>query len=291
VKTRLAILFSLLTFVACDGPKPAAHPGPEPRQPPATPPPTPPPPASASATEPPKPKYPAAEAFPVPPEAQAIVDAADRSADDKALDGGRHPAETLAFFGIKPGMKVAELAAGGGYTAELLARAVGPKGRVYGQNSKFILERFAEKPWAERLRKPVMKNVKRVDRDFDDPLPPEAKDLDAVFMVLFYHDTVWLKTDRARMNAAIFKALKKGGVYAVIDHSGRAGTGTSESETFHRIEEQVVKDEILAAGFELAAEGQFLRNPDDTRDWNDSPRAAGERRGTSDRFVLRFVKP
>lgn len=246
--------------------------------------------ASASASVP-KPDYPKPVAITVPKEIQAIIDAKDRSEDDRKLDAGRHPGETLAFFDIKPGMKVAELGAGGGYTAELLARAVGAKGKVYGQNSKFILERFAEKPWGERLAKPVNKNVVRVDRDFDDPLPAEAKDLDAVFMVLFYHDTVWQKTDRAKMNANILKALKPGGVFAVIDHSGRDGSGMTETETFHRIEQKAVVDEIVAAGFKLKGEAQFLRNPDDTRDWNDSPKAAGDRRGTSDRFVVAFVKP
>lgn len=222
---------------------------------------------------------------------RAVLDAADRSADDRALDAGRHPGETLTFFGIAPGMKVAELAAGGGYTAELLARTVGPTGTVYGQNSKFILDRFAEKPWSERLGKPIMKNVVRVDRELDDPLPPEAASLDAVMMILFYHDTVWMKTDRAKMNSLIFKALKSGGVYAIIDHSGRPGTGTTETETLHRIEEKVLRDEVEKAGFKLEAEASFLRNPADTRDWNASPRSAAERRGTSDRFVLKFVKP
>ncbi|MEZ4311593.1 MAG: methyltransferase domain-containing protein [Polyangiaceae bacterium] len=234
---------------------------------------------------------PAPEAFPVPDAVKAVIDAADRSEDDRKLDAGRHPGEMLAFFGIAPGMKVAELAAGGGYTAELLARTVGPTGVVYGQNSKFLLDRFAEKPWSERLTKPVMKTVVRVDRDFDDPLPAEATNLDAVFMVLFYHDTVWFKTDRGKMNAAIFKALKPGGIFAIVDHSGRAGTGTSEAETLHRIEESVLRAELEQAGFKLAAEASFLRNPDDTRDWSASPRTAGERRGTSDRFVLKFVKP
>ncbi len=222
---------------------------------------------------------------------RAVVDAPDRSEDDRKLDAGRHPGELLTFLGIAPGMKVAELAAGGGYTAELLARVVGPSGAVHGQNSKFLLDRFAEKPWAERLAKPIMKNVVRVDRDFDDPLPPEAQGLDAVLLVLFYHDTVWMKTDRGKMNAAIFKALKPGGVYAIVDHSGRAGTGTSEAETLHRIEEKTVRDEVEKAGFKLAAEASFLRNPADTRDWNASPRAAADKRGTSDRFVLKFVKP
>lgn len=133
-----------------------------------------------------------------------------------------------------------------------------------------------------------------VVREFDDPLPPEAKDLDVVVDVLFYHDLFWMndgKVDRAKMNAAIFRALKPGGSYVIVDHSGRAGTGSTEVMTLHRVEEKVVRDEILAAGFELAAEGDFLRNASDARDWNASPMKAAEKRGTSDRFVLRFVKP
>ncbi|WP_437627627.1 class I SAM-dependent methyltransferase [Sorangium sp. So ce1151] len=227
----------------------------------------------------------------VPPALRAVVDAADRAEADRALDAGRKPAETLAFFGIQPGMKVAELEAGGGYTAELLARAVGPGGVVYGQNNRFVLERFAEKPWSERLKKPVMKPVVRVDRELDDPLPPEARDLDAVFLILFYHDTVWMEVDRAAMNRAIFRALKPGGVFAIVDHSGRDGTGVTEVKTLHRIEEKVVREEVERAGFRLTAEAAFLRTPTDTRDWNASPMVAGEKRGTSDRFVLKFVKP
>ncbi len=226
-----------------------------------------------------------------PPGPAAVVAAADRSDADRALDAGRHPAEMLAFFDIRPGMRVAELGAGGGYTTELLARTVGPKGRVYGQNPKAVLERFAEKPWSERLAKPVNAPVVRVDREFDDPLPPDAKNLDAVLIVLFYHDTVWLGADRARMNAAVFAALKKGGIYGVIDHSALAGAGTSVTKTLHRIEESSVVAEIEKAGFRLDATADFMRNPADARDWNDSPSAAAERRGTSDRFVLKFKKP
>ena len=223
--------------------------------------------------------------------AEDIVNAIDRSPEDRELDKGRHPIEFLRFLDLKPDMKVAEISSGGGYTTELLARAVGPKGIVFGENSKFVLERFAEKPWGERLQKPVMKNVIRVDRDFDDPLPPEAKGLDAVVDVLFYHDTVWQKTDRDRMNRAILEALRPGGIYVIVDHSARQGSGTSETQTNHRIEESVVRSEIEKAGFKLIASADFLRNPADTRDWSASPRVAGERRGTSDRFVLKFVKP
>lgn len=247
--------------------------------------------AAPSAAAAPAPEHAEAVAVAVPDAIRAIVDAADRSEADRALDAGRHPGETLAFFGVRPGMKVAELEAGGGYTSELLARAVGPTGVVYAENSKVILERFAEKPWSERLAKPVMKNVVRVDRELDDPLPAEAHDLDAVFLVLFYHDSVWMNVDRAKMNKAVFDALAPGGTYAIIDHSARAGSGATEAQTLHRIEQKLVVEEVERAGFQLAGEADFLRNPSDTRDWSASPKTAGERRGTSDRFVLRFVKP
>lgn len=228
----------------------------------------------------------------------ALLAAPDRSTEDKALDAQRKPSEMLAIAGIRPGMRVAEIGAGRGYTSEVLARAVrtadaptaGGRGVVFAQNSPALLKMFAEKPWTERLATPAMANVFRADREFDDPLPPEATNLDAVFDVLFYHDTVWIGTDRAKMNKRIFDALKPGGIYVVIDHSGRTGTGTTETKTLHRIEESVVLAEVTAAGFTFLRSGEFLRNSADTRDWNDSPTAAGDRRGTSDRFVLVFRK-
>jgi predicted methyltransferase len=290
------LVVSFLTGCASAGPPPAAaSPNTEQTPPPAPAPPEPTPPPAAAAAPAITPVDPAtaptAQPVAVPPEIKILVEAKDRSDADRQLDAGRHPGELLAFFGVKPGMKVAEIFAGGGYTSELLARAVGKHGKVYAENNKGILEKFAEKPWSERLAKPVMKNVVRIDRELDDPFPPEAKDLDAVFAVLVYHDLFWLGVDRDKMNAAIFSALKPGGVYAIVDHNGRAGTGSSEVQTLHRIEESTVRAELEKAGFKLAEEGSFLRNPQDPRDWNDSPSAAAERRGTSDRFVLKFVKP
>lgn len=231
-----------------------------------------------------------APAISIPAAIQSAVDATDRSADDRALDGGRYPAEMLAFFGIAPGMHVAELGAGTGYTTELLARVVGDGGKVFAENNKIFLG-FMEAPWAKRLAAPAMKNVVRVDRELDDPLPPEATNLDAVLVVLVYHDFVWMKADRDKMNKAVFDALKPGGVYGIVDHSARAGAGDSEVQTTHRIEQSTLVADVTKAGFKVAAEAQFLRNPSDKRDWNDSPRVAGARRGTSDRFVVKFVKP
>jgi predicted methyltransferase len=230
----------------------------------------------------------------VPDYVRSAVDAQDRSSADRALDAGRKPDLTLAFYGIRPGMKVGEIGAGLGYTSELLSRVVGPTGKVYAQNSPMILEKFANGPWTERLAKPALAslgNVVRVDREFDDPFPPEVKDLDVVLDVLFYHDTVWIGVDRARMNRAVFDALKPGGVYGIVDHSGLPGSGLGGVKTVHRIEEKTLRGEIEQAGFRFVAEASFLKNPNDTRDWNDSPKEAGERRGTSDRFVLKFEKP
>lgn len=222
---------------------------------------------------------------------RAALDASDRTEDDRALDAGRHSAEVLTFFGVEPGQHVADLFAGGGYTSELLARVVGPSGSVLAQNDTTILDRFARQPLADRLARLAMPTLTPAERAFDAPIPEDAHDLDAVIFVLAYHDTVWMGTDRAAMNRAVFAALRPGGVYGIVDHAAAAGHGVDDAQTLHRIEESVVVDEVTAAGFRLDAELDLLRNPDDARDWNDSPRAAGDRRGTSDRFVLRFVRP
>ena len=241
--------------------------------------------------------HPPVTALTVTPEAAAIVAAPDRTAADRALDAGRHPGELVTFLALEPGMHVAEVVAGTGYTTELLARAVaGPKdpgkaaGKVWAENPPAFLK-FVGVPYKERLARPVMKSVVRADRELASPLPADAKGLDAVVSVLVYHDTVWLGIDRDKMNKAVFDALKKGGEYVIVDHSAAEGHGLDDVKTLHRIEEAAVEREVLRAGFERVASANFLRNPDDARDWNDSPTAAGDKRGTSDRFVLKFVKP
>jgi predicted methyltransferase len=287
----LAAAVALVAFACGGAPPPDPFPPhldiPVPPDPPA------PPPAKAVGTVPAKGTMPRPPPEPVaaPLDAEAIVAAADRDEADKRLDGGRHPGEFLAYLGIAPGMRVAEIGAGGGYTTELLARAVGPKGKVWAQNSPGVLK-FVGKPWAERLGKPIMKKaVVRVDREFDAPLPPDAKNLDAVVSVLVYHDTVWLGVDRDKMNKAVFAALKPGGQYVIVDHSAAERHGSDDAKTLHRIEEPVVTREVERVGFRRAGDADFLRNPADARDWNDAPNAAADKRGTSDRFVLKFIKP
>jgi predicted methyltransferase len=223
---------------------------------------------------------------------KAVVDAPDRSETDRKLDPGRHPGEMLEFLDVKPGMKVLDLGAGGGYTTELIARAAGPDGVVYMQNDPRWLP-FLKEALAERLTHPAMKGTMTAEVPFDEPIPPVANDLDLVVMNVIYHDIANMPVDRARMNKLIFDALRPGGVYVVIDSSAKDGTGLSDTKTLHRIDEAVVKDEVQKAGFRLDGQGSFLRNPNDPRDWNASPGAAAKegKRGTSDRFALRFVKP
>ena len=216
-----------------------------------------------------------------PPDYRAIVASPDRSDTDRDLDKRRHPEQLLAFAGVKPGMKVLEIGAGRGYTAELLARVVGPQGVVYAQNTNPRTE------FDERLKKPAMKNVMSVTRPFDDPAPPEAKNLDLITVILIYHDITYLPVDRVQMNRRFFDLLKPGGHLVIVDHSAKAGTGVSVAKTLHRIEEATLRQEVVAAGFKLSAEGNFLRDPGDSR-------AVPFREASdmvTDRFVLKFSKP
>jgi predicted methyltransferase len=210
---------------------------------------------------------------------QVVADPA-RSAPDRANDAERHPAQLLAFAGVKPGMRVLDVSAGAGYTSALLALAVGPQGRVYAQAphpGAALQQRVADHPGS---------NIEVVARPFDDPVPPQVRDLDVVTLIQNYHDIAYLPVDRAAMNAHIFAALRHGGRYVVVDHSARSGTGVADTRTLHRIDEAVVRDEVQKAGFVLDGEGNFLRNPADSRD-TPSTRATAP----TDKFVLRFVKP
>src|ERR1041385_1600110 len=183
------------------------------------------------------------------PDYQAIVAAPDRTDADRQTDKRREPGKMLAFTGVKAGMKVLDMGAGAGYSTELLARSVGPSGTVYAQDSAAVIERFVKDKFDIRARKPVMKNVVHVIRDFDDPIPPDVSNLDLITFFFAYHDITYMPVDRAAMNRKMFAALKPGGFLVIADHSAKAGAGTSVGKTLHRIEESTLKSEVEAAGF------------------------------------------
>jgi predicted methyltransferase len=245
-----------------------------------------------------------------------IVASPDRSDADRSNDLRRKPEPMLAFIGVRPGMVALDLSTGGGYTAELLARAVGPSGRAYGQSRPPPGANLPARPAVapegnatpqlqlatpvapavrktsvqaidERAKNAALSNLFSVLRPFEDPVPPElVQQLDLVTLMFNYHDLGHMGTDRDRMNAAVFAALKPGGMYVIADHAGRPGTGISEAGTLHRMEEAFLIQEVESAGFKLAGHADYLRNPNDPRDKN-TPEPAQPK----DEFVLKFVKP
>lgn len=215
-----------------------------------------------------------------------VVAAPDRSDADRKMDARREPAKLLDFAGVKPGMTVLDLMAGGGYTTELLARAVGKTGKVYAQNSPAALEK-ALTSMTERLKKPELANTVSVSTPTDAPFPDGVKDVDLVTFVLNYHDTTFLPVDRAKMNKAVFDGLKHGGTYVIVDHAAKAGDGATVGKSLHRIEESTVIAEVEAAGFKKESEGDFLRQPSDPKDQPFFK--MGEQ--PTDQFVLKFKKP
>lgn len=221
---------------------------------------------------------------PTPADYATTVAAPDRSDADRQTDQRRKPELLLAFTGVRPGMKVLDMGAGGGYSTELLARVVGPSGTVYGQDAPDASDR-AKDAFNARAKKPGL-NMVRLLRPFDDPTPPELRDLDLVTFYFYYHDTTYMAVDRAKMNKRLFDALKPGGVLLIADHSAQAGAGTTVGKTLHRIEESALRREVEAAGFRLVSEANFLRNPED-------PRTAIVFRPNqpNDEFVLKFEKP
>jgi predicted methyltransferase len=223
---------------------------------------------------------------------RAIVNAVNdpgRPAADRMLDPGRKPEQLMAFYGIRPGMRVADLSAGGGYTTELLARIVGPNGKVYSQNGEFPprLQKLLT-IWKKRLKTPALNNVVAVVEPFDSDhlLPVKPGSLDGVLINMNYHDLVGRGVDVKKMNANIFKYLKPGGEYGIIDNSAKPGSGAEYVSTLHRIGENFVIRQVERAGFKLVAASNVLRNPSDDRSW-----FIFKHRGHQDRFILKFIKP
>jgi predicted methyltransferase len=210
----------------------------------------------------------------------ALVAAPDRTDADRVVDKKRDPAKLLEFAAPEPGWRVLDMSAGAGYSTELLARAVAPGGKVFAQNDK-VSEKFAE-----RMKSPAMANVELVLTPFDDLSNPALRDLDLATFFFGYHDTTFMTVDRARMDKALFEALKPGGLLVVADHSALPEAGASVGKTLHRISEQTLRAELEAAGFVFVTDANFLRHPEDARTdivfRNPTP---------VDEFVLKFRKP
>lgn len=208
-----------------------------------------------------------------------------RPAAEVARDPLRKPSEMIAFAELTGGEVVADIRPEEGYFTRLFARVVGPQGHVYA----FVPNQTAEREnvFADSLATDYP-NVSRVtgkleEMTFDRPV-------DVVWMGQEYHDFTIPRfgVDVDAMNRRVFEVLKPGGLYVILDHSGRPGTGVSEAGTLHRIDKAEVRRAVEAAGFEFVAESDAVRNPADDLSVSVFDEAI---RGRTDQFVLKFRKP
>jgi len=222
---------------------------------------------------------------------EQAVNAPERSAEDRARDASDKPVEVLTFFGVRPGMHVADIMSGGGYYAEILSRIVGPTGEVIAQNNQPYL-RYAGKEADKRFADGALKNVHRLNSELES-MGLGKNTLDIVLFVMSFHDAYWVgedwpKVDTDKFMKQLVAAVKPGGIVAVVDHVAAPGTPISAIDELHRIDPEFVKAEFKRYGFMFDGESDVLRNPAD-----DHTKLIFDQsvRHKTDRIVFRFKKP
>jgi len=230
---------------------------------------------------------PAMPAYVIPPGTPAnvrrAVEAPDRTDEQRARDYHRKPAEILTMSGIKEGDKIVEIASFGQYFTTMLSAAVGPRGHVEMLDLPYTGDRAG--PASREFVAKHPNATYRLENYNETTLP---QNLDSVWMVLYYHDLKPQGIDTAAFNRKIFNALKPGGIFLVIDHKAEDGSGWRDAGTIHRMGVDTIKQEVLAAGFELKQESDLLANPADDR--TKMVFASGTR-GTTDQAFFIFRKP
>jgi predicted methyltransferase len=222
--------------------------------------------------------------------AAAVADS-NRPDADKLRDANRKPAQTLEFLAVKPGEQVAEILPGGGYFTRIFSKAVGPSGHVYALVPERPANAPANLPDLAGGVKAIAAdanytNVTVVIQSLTKLVTPAPVDL--VFTAQNYHDLHNFPVDVVAFNRTILASLKPGGLYVVLDHSAPAGSGLADTKTLHRIDADVVKQEVTAAGFEFVSASDVLANAADSRTSNVFDPSI---RGKTDQFILKFRKP
>jgi predicted methyltransferase len=214
---------------------------------------------------------------------KAAVESSTRAPEQVARDFNRKPAELLEMSGIKPRDRVVEFASAGQYFTPMLSDIVGPKGMVYMFDLPYTEARAGA---ASRAFVSTHANARYELIDYNMLELPQK--IDVVYIVLYYHDLPLNKIDTAVLNAKILKALKPGGIYFIVDHNARPGSGTEDTQKLHRIDPAVIKQEVTAAGFELVEESKLLARADD--DHTRMVFTPGLR-GLTDQSIFKFRKP
>ena len=203
-------------------------------------------------------------------------------------------AELIRFSRVEVGATVIDVYPGDGDWTRLFSDVVGPEGRVYSFVPAEVAH-FKNDPvglMRTLAKEPGRENVEVISADLV-AMPQPTRPTDVLWLHLFYHDlhTALMQTKgatAAEFNRTVYKRLKSGGYYVIVDHATAAGVGMSSAQSLHRIDPATVREEVEAAGFVLDAESTVLANKDDPHSIKVfDPSIKGE----TDRFAYRFVKP
>lgn len=222
----------------------------------------------------------------------AALSSSARPDGDAADDKNRKPADVLAFSGVAPGMTIFELEAGAGYYTELLSSLVGSEGKIIMQNPESF-DSFLGDAVVNRLANDRLANVRLSKTSFD-MLDAADASADIATWFLGPHELYFTPSDGVslgevdRSYAEIFRVLKPGGAFVVLDHAALPGSPETSGGTLHRIDPAIIKDLAANAGFVIVDESDVLRNPDD--DFTMGVFDPAVRRKT-DRFLIKFKKP
>lgn len=214
---------------------------------------------------------------------QAAVAAPDRPQGDTDRDHRRRPAITLEISPVQPGDDVLDLSAGGGYMTRLYSSLVGPDGHATAQNPPSMMDRAPQIADALAAMADERGNVSSMVADAGDLDAPDGA-YDVVAITLSYHDRV-NAGDTEAMDREVFRVLKPGGAYFIVDHNAEAGSGTRDTSTLHRIDKEYVRAQVEAAGFTLDRESHAMENPDDPLTGRNRMEEG------SSQFAYVFVKP
>jgi predicted methyltransferase len=211
--------------------------------------------------------------------------------DQSSADARRKPGELIALAGVKSGDKVLDLIPGSGYWTRIFSKIVGPEGKVYAVWPKA----YASEATGDIATLQMLSADKYYGNIVTEVQPATtltaAESVDVVWTSQNYHDypdEFMGKTDPSVLNKAVFKILKPGGTYMIIDHMAKPGTGLADTDTLHRIDPAIVRKEVEAAGFKFAGETKVLNNPNDPLD---IPVFDKSIRGRTSQFAYKFVKP
>lgn len=224
-------------------------------------------------------------------EPAAALTSESRLEADRVRDQTSRPELVLALLDLQPGDRVADIFGGGGYYSELMGLIVGEGGVVLLHNNQAYLS-FVDQALADRFDNRSLPAVVRHDREVENMELGQAQ-LDAAIIIMSYHDLYqvaegWPKIDAADFLGQIYRALKPGGKFLIVDHVAKPGSGKAAAQDLHRITPEFAREDITGSGFELAAESDALRNPDDDHSLMVFDPVI---RGKTDRFVHLYRKP